>query len=102
MEHFGAEAGDIETRSGHRHHLDCAASQAERHGPDGVLARPVDRVAERGGDDSFGEQALFKTSVVDAREQLSRAAGERRLIHKLHFLTGEPQKHARSKPGIAA
>src|SRR5262249_32848546 len=47
-EHLGAKARDIETRGAHGHHLNGAAGQAERHGPDGALAHPVHHVVERG------------------------------------------------------
>src|SRR2546429_652379 len=63
------------SRSGSSPAPDGATSQAERQGPDAVLARPVNRLAERGRDDAFGEQALFKTRIINAREQVRWPAG---------------------------
>ncbi len=40
-EHFGAEAGDVVPRAAHRHHLDGAAREAERDGPDRRAPRPL-------------------------------------------------------------
>ena len=57
----GAEAVDVEARGAGRHHLDGAAGQAERHRPHARLARPVDGLLQRRGDD-----ALFKTSFQPA------------------------------------
>src|SRR6266542_3928997 len=54
-----AEARDIEARGGRGDHLDGAAGQAKRHGPDGGLPRPVENVVHRAD-----HQVLFKT-VVD-------------------------------------
>src|SRR5208337_2777774 len=52
-ENFGAEAGDVEARRACGHHLYGAAGQAEGHGPDGVLANPVDGEIERGEKHAF-------------------------------------------------
>src|SRR5208282_5607655 len=52
--HFGTEAGNIEPRRAHGHHLNGAAGQTKRHGPDGTLAHPVDRGVERGEHQSLG------------------------------------------------
>src|SRR5262249_1489911 len=79
-EHFRAEAGDIEARRRHRHHLDGATSEAERHGPDRILARPVDGRAQGCSDNSL-RYRCFESLVIDAVEQLLRAAGHGFLIH---------------------
>ena len=84
-EHLCAESGDIKPRRGHRHHLDRATSQPERHRPDGVFPRPVDGIAERGGHDSLGEQALLEAGVINASEQVGWAAGQWLFFHNAIF-----------------
>jgi hypothetical protein len=52
-ENFGAEAGDVETRGGHGHHFDGAASEAEAERPDGTFARPIHGFIELREDNAF-------------------------------------------------
>jgi hypothetical protein len=52
-ENFGAEAGNVKAGSGHGHHLDGAAGEAEAEGPDGAAAGPVYGFIEGGEDDAF-------------------------------------------------
>src|SRR5260370_21443219 len=52
--HFGAEARDIETRRAHRHHFNGTTGQPKRHGPNRILAHPVDGRVECGHDDALG------------------------------------------------
>src|SRR5215831_15042499 len=76
-EDFGAETGDIEPGSGHRHHLDRAACESETHRPNGVLARPVNYRVELGEDNAFrfGELRVDHGFVVDACKEFGRSAG---------------------------
>jgi len=62
------EARDIEARCAHGHHFDGAARQAERHGPDGVLTRPVDGLVKRRQNESFRCRRPLCEFVVDARK----------------------------------
>src|ERR1019366_5760329 len=57
--HLRAEARDIEPRSRSGNHLDRAACQAERHGPNRRLARPVEDVIDR------GDQKILLEPVVN-------------------------------------
>src|SRR5207247_11309563 len=59
-----AEAVHIEARGTRRHHLDSAASQAERHRPHARLSRPVDRLLERRRDDVLLLAEPFQPSHI--------------------------------------
>jgi hypothetical protein len=52
-ENFGAEARDVETGGGHRHHFNGAAGESETEGPDRAAARPVHGFVERREDNAF-------------------------------------------------
>src|SRR6266540_2467046 len=61
------EALDVETRGERHHHLDGAASEAERHGPDRGLPRPVEEsVGHRGHDETTRE---IEDAVFDGLEE---------------------------------
>src|SRR5688572_18460136 len=51
----GAEAVEVEARRPDGHHLNGAAGQPERHGPEAVAPPPVDEEIEAGDDDAFFE-----------------------------------------------
>src|ERR1035437_9181240 len=57
--HLRPEARDVETRSGSGDHLDRTAGQAECHGPNRRLARPVENVIDR------GDQKILLEPVVN-------------------------------------
>ncbi len=44
---LGPKSCNIESRSPHRHHLDCAARQSKSHGPNGILPNPIHCKIER-------------------------------------------------------
>jgi hypothetical protein len=69
--YFRAKTRRVVARCHHRHHLDRAASQAECHWPERILARPVQRAVERRSDDAVTELAAL---LVRAREQVRRLA----------------------------
>jgi len=50
---FRTEAGDVVAGSGHGHHFDGAAGEAETQRPDGAFAGPVYGLIELGEDDAF-------------------------------------------------
>src|SRR5262249_41362108 len=49
---LGSEARDVELRPDHRHELDAAARQPERHRPQAVLAAPVHQRVEPRGEEA--------------------------------------------------
>src|SRR5262245_43837619 len=55
---FGAEPGEIVPRGQGPHQLDVAAGRSERHGPQGVLAAPVDELTQLGGEHAVGQHGL--------------------------------------------
>ena len=57
-EDFGAEARDVEARRGGRHHLDRAARQTEAHGPERILAGPVQDLVHVGRDEVVFELVI--------------------------------------------
>src|ERR1700733_8399835 len=69
-----AEARNVEARSDHRHHLDGATGETERHRPDGILPPPIDGFADCGSDNAFRNAGGIL--IIDAREKL---AGKTRL-----------------------
>ena len=67
-EHLGAEARDVVAAAAHRHHLDGAARQAERHRPDRRSARPLHHLLD--GVVRMG----ISSSAIDAHRARSGAA----------------------------
>ena len=61
-EDLHAEAGQVVARAAGGHHLDRAARQPERGGPQRRLARPVDQLLDAGQQDAAG-QVLFEAHV---------------------------------------
>ena len=59
-EDFGAETSHVEAGGGHRHHFDCAASQAETERPDGASAGPIHGFVELGENYAFVFEQLAK------------------------------------------
>src|SRR5262249_19033292 len=74
-ENFSAEAGDVEARRAHRHHLDRAAGQAKAHRPNRTLAEPVDGRVHRGEHDSLRRVVAVSQLFDDALSVLSRHVG---------------------------
>src|SRR5262249_25887685 len=95
---FRAKASNIKSSGAHRHHLNGTAGEAERHGPDGILAYPVDDVVESEEVHSLGRGITVGEVFANALAVLGGDVGA--VIRHADILTFSTQRPRRAQEFI--